>query len=771
MREGSDRPPRICPRPGPLPGGEGEWPLAHCLRCSTFCLLAFLVLTILIPATPAAAAGPAWHLPDWSYRAIVEVRGGGSEDVDVAGVRIRHAGLVREDGNDYRIFDADGEPVPYELVYHHPRQDSLISFRSPRPRGRFFIYFGHAEAGIDPRRAVIDHRRVASGAPEPGPQAGGWIPRAGLVLTTLRRPRDVDNPLTPEQMQRLIDQSPRPDGAAYRRNISDAYNPFGHSDYYISIYRGWLRLDRAGRWGFATASNEASFSFINGEELVHWPGRHTAERGRYGEKNAFHELEAGLHYIEYYHEEVLLYQLAFLGWKPPGAEHFGGISEQAFVRQHDAAVTAYQRRHDGRPAPTLMPRIELIDSLWPADRAQGQYTRFGLTADAGEAAGDLDGWDIRWRLGDGQSAVGARLEHVYLAEGDYTIELEARAPGGRTVRRAWPLEVFTVEHVQRSSFRAGSRDRYEPLLQQASLPDLHTPLLIELARFWAEGERWERSIAAAEEALDRNDLDDEARITAHRLAAGHGGTDEAAWAAAVTGAAARRAARHLEAAVEADEPGPRLLDSLARLIRISGIELEDRDRAAGLYRRAEATFEQVGLTRQTQPVMQDAAIAMGDVELWHRDRDEADRHYRIAEALNNPRVPPQVRAARVGAIPETLAQHLQRGRLSDAALVLEQWQRRFAADRPRGAVFYWRGRLTMAREQAHAALRPLRMAVALGEGSEFEPHARWLLAEALGDVGDDDGRAEALRNLVRTGIAGPWRDRAVEALGKLEDEP
>ncbi len=736
------------------------------------CGVVSLVLCVIAAlASPAAAdESPGWHLPDWSHRAVVEVKGGGGEDVDVAGVRIRHAGLAREDGNDYRIFDADGEPVPYELVYHHGAQDSLISFRTPLPEGRFAVYFGNEQAEVDPRRAVVDHRRIASGPPEPGPQADGWIPRAGLVLTTLRRPKDDENPLTPEQMQALIDASPRPDGAAYRRNISDAYNPFGHSDYYISIYRGWLELDRDGRWGFATASNEASFSFLNGDELVHWPGRHTAERGRHGEQNAFHELDEGLHYVEYYHEEVLLYQLAFLGWKPPGAEHFDGIPEEKFPRQHDAMVAAYQRRAGGAIVPTIMPRAEMIDSLWPQDRSEGQYTRYRLKADAGEDVDEPDNWDITWRFGDGQQGAGAALEHVYLAVDDYTIELVAESPDGRIVERRWPLDVFPVEHVRRASFRAGRRGDYEPLLREAAIESLHTPLLIELALFWAEAERWERSIAAAEQALTRDDLPEVQHITTLRLAAGHAGSNEATWDGAVTGAAARRAAEYLEAAIAADEPGPRKLDSLARLIRVAGIELEDRDRAITLYEQAETVFENIGLTRQSQPFIQDAAIAMGDVELWHNRVNSAEKQYRFAEALNHPRVPPQVRAAQVGAKPEALAQHVQGGRLDDAEQVLEQWQRRFAADRTRGAVFYWRGRVARERERPGAALRPLRHAVSLGEGSEFEAHARWLLAEAHGGVGDEQARAQALRSLVRTGIAGQWRDRAKHALQEMESE-
>src|SRR5262249_24829733 len=145
--------------------------------------------------------------------------------------------------------------------------------------------------------------------PGAGPPRGSWVPRYGLVLETIERPKG-DNPNTIDDMAKLIAGSKAKHGARYQRRISDGYNPFGPSDYYISIYRGWINIPKAGKYQFCTISNEASFSFLDGKELVHWPGRHTVERGIHGEKNAAVELTAGLHYIEYYHEEVTLEQMA-----------------------------------------------------------------------------------------------------------------------------------------------------------------------------------------------------------------------------------------------------------------------------------------------------------------------------------------------------------------------------------------------------------------------------------------------------------------------------
>ncbi len=169
------------------------------------------------------------------------------------------------------------------------------------------------------------------------------------------RPPDLkkdDNPQTEEALAQLMARSPGKLGARYQRNISDGFNPFGASDFYISVYRGWVKIPKAGPYQFCTASNEASFSFLDGRKLVHWPGRHTEERGLRGEKNAQVELTAGLHYVEYYHEEVTLQQVSFLGWRPSGDKgEFAGIPDEIFTRPHTASVVAYETPSSGGRSP------------------------------------------------------------------------------------------------------------------------------------------------------------------------------------------------------------------------------------------------------------------------------------------------------------------------------------------------------------------------------------------------------------------------------------
>ncbi len=222
----------------------------------------------------AFLADPAWHLDGWTCRAVVTIPAPLAERaVDTAAVRVLCQGQAQASGNDYRVVDAAGQPVPFQLMFHDAARYSLISFRVADPKQTYYVYFGNPAAQPAAEQVVVDPK------PGAGRPQGAWGPGYGLVLTTLRRPGG-DNPKTVADLTAMLAASPAQDGARYQRQISDGFNPFGSSDNYMSVYRGWIEIPAAGRYRFCTASNEASFSFLDGKELVHWPGRHTEERGR-----------------------------------------------------------------------------------------------------------------------------------------------------------------------------------------------------------------------------------------------------------------------------------------------------------------------------------------------------------------------------------------------------------------------------------------------------------------------------------------------------------
>jgi tetratricopeptide (TPR) repeat protein len=711
----------------------------------------FVVCALVLTAAPAFAADP-WHLAGWQARAVVEIpQPLADAKVDTAAARVLCQGLAKPDGSDYRVLDAAGKPVPFQLTFHDAGRYSLIAFRAANPKQRYFIYFGNAQAERAKEQVVVDP------TPGAGPPKGEWVPHYGLVLETIQRPAG-DNPQTPADMDKLIRASPYKHGARYQRRISDGYNPFGSSDYYISIYRGWMQIPKDGTYQFCTASNEASFSFLDGKELIHWPGRHTADRGARGEVNTKVQLTAGLHYVEYYHEEVVLDQMAFLGWRPSADDgQFSAIPEDVYTAPHDARVVAYEDPKG------LLLRFEpvIADSVWPVERHEGQYTRCRFQA--GKAPPLPAGTTYRWDFGDGQTATGETAEHVYLVvEKPATIEkppepvintvtLTAQGPAG-TMTARWPLEIFEIEHVT-EQFKEGAPKEYAKIARQYDRGKLSADALKELAHLLAENEEPGEAVEVGKEFLTRFGTSQPALTTARvrRLMAdcairqGKGGLDEAI--------------ANYQAALVPETPAPEKLDVLARLIRLIGIDAGQPGKVDAIMEQVNQTWKSSRPGAETKEAFRRSLIAMGDVLLWNKKLADASDFYRRAEALGA-FIPSQVRKARLGAYPESIREFIGTGNYGAALDIVERWDETFPTDKPNGQTFFWRGKLLGLRGQHQDAARYLARAVGLAPGAGFETEARWLLAEELEKIGRPKEARRELELLVKSGAKDEFTEKA-----------
>lgn len=736
---------------------------------------------MLVIAAVAAALGPGgfqrraacqapWHLDDWRERAVLRVAGpADTSDGDTAAVRVLVQGLCQAGGEDFRLLNAHGEPVPFAVMFLDAARYAIVAFRASDAGESWYLYYGNPRAVRAAEQVVLDP------TPGSGPPQGAWIPKPGLLLTTVARPhadrkpgqpaRD-DNPTNVDELAAMLANSPGPHGARYQRRIADGYNPFGPSDYYISIYRGWIRIPADGEYAFCTASNEASFSFLDGKPLVHWPGRHTAERGMRGEKHATVKLTAGLHYIEYYHEEVLLQQMAFLGWRPPDAPQgaFQGIPEELFPMPRQAVVVRYERQ-DG---PALRFEPQITASVWPESRHEGQYTLVRLSVP--EAATLPPDTVLEWQFGDGISALGRDVEHVYLATGLYQVVLTARPTAGDANRTdglqaeplaqaAWPLDVYEIQHVT-AEIAETSPAALAMLAKNYDISALDAVQLRELAHLLAEAGDWQQAQAACKGWLERF-----ARQTPHWAAGMH---RLAAECALELGAAdVGPIVEHYLASLAVDTPLAERCEAYARLIRLLGIDQNQPERAAELTKDLVSTVQRLGLDDNTRRPYSRAVAAMGDVCLWQGDADDARRWYREAEAAWGRPLPPQVRAARLGAYPDSIRDYVARGELGAALDLLKGWEDRFATEKLHGQTFYWRGKIAALRTQHRSAVRWLTLAVRQGQGAAFESEARWLLADAYLQLGDVVSARRELARLLAAGFSDRYAVQARERLAEL----
>ena len=699
-------------------------------------------MIVLLSALAMIAADP-WHLPGWEARAVVAIEKRSPEPgMDAAVVRVLLQGDAKSNGDDLRVVDTSGKPVPFQLVHLAADRDALIAFRAADPTGRYFVYFKNPQAPAAAERIQVDPK------PGAGPPKAAWTPRFGVAYQTLRRP-DGPNPKTSEEMAGLLARSTESFGARVQPCVADGFNPFGPSDNYLSLYRGWIRIPKAGTYQFCTVSNESSFSFIDGKPLVSWPGRHTVDRGARGEIHAAVELSEGLHYLEYYHEEVTLQQMAYLGWRPsPDAGAFTPIPESVFPAPHAAEVLAYETARG--PLVRFAPKIS--GSIWPEGRSDGQYTLVKFSPDRSwpKSAGAR----LSWTFGDGAATAAENPDHIYLATGRYQVTLVA-GEGAARQTATWPLDVFEIEHVT-EQFAQGKPGDYAALAKGYDRATLDERNLRELVLMLSENGEPKGALEAGRQFVAR--FPTAAAPRARRAMAEAGlSLGEPFFDEAIA---------NFEASIGTETKPADTLATYAKMIRLLGVDRDRVERASEFASRADRFFRASRSDPEAFAAYRSVLIASGDAKLWHDKPDDARAEYAKAEALSATKIPPQVRAARLGAYPNAVREFLAARDLDAASELLERIDDVFPMEKIGGQTFFWRGKVAFARKRYTESARFFSRAVALAPGSGFETEARYLWAGSLEAHKQPAEAREVLKKLVATGLDDTFTRKAREVLAR-----
>ena len=204
---------------------------------------------------------------------------------------------------------------------------------------------------------------------------------------------------------------------------------------------------------------------------------------------------------------------------------------------------------------------------------------------------------------------------------------------------------------------------------------------------------------------------------------------------------------------------------LARLIRLVGIERSLPDKAGAILAQVEETMKGVKLDDDTRVAYRRAVIAAGDVLLWHAKLDGARDLYQRAETVGT-FIPSQVRAARLGSYPNSIRELIRSGNYGAALDLVDQWDETFPTEKVHGQTFFWRGKLLALRGQHQDAARYLARSIGLAVGAAFESEARWLLAEALEQIGKSAEAKKELAKLTASGLNDEFTKKARAKLSK-----
>lgn len=255
-----------------------------------------------------------------------------------------------------------------------------------------------------------------------GSATDAWEPEAGLMIETRKLPDGEFE--TAEQILGLWGKADRVEGRSYVPRIFLGVNPHGPTADFIARFRGYLRIEEAGRYEFATASDDGSVLMIDGQEVVSWPGVHYARGGVSGKYSGEIDLGPGRHRIDYYWVQKTSYAAAVGAWKPPGAEGVVVIPQGAFE-------------------PVARFEVEGVDAA-PGDHGESVYLEWwtvyhsmldelGLFTVEFRVPGAKPEWDCVFRMDDGVTLSGPRVRHTFVRASPREVRLDVTV-GGRPLR-------------------------------------------------------------------------------------------------------------------------------------------------------------------------------------------------------------------------------------------------------------------------------------------------------------------------------------------------
>lgn len=480
-----------------------------------------------------------------------------------------HHGELAPDGKNLAVVGGS-KIVPFRVLQVGPGDFCRIAFQPVRGQNEYDILYG----GEDKTKKPSD---------DPPP---AWTATDGLLLET-RQFKKCD--LNKLDSLRDAFNSAKPIGADYVPAVHHAENPFTLGrEPFLSRYSGTLNIATAGKYGFMTSSQDASFLLIDDKLVVSAPGHHgpawQAHRGSRGDI----DLAAGPHKFEYYHAAAGPSAMMVAAWeinpKDAKPQQPALIPAENFHAERIGPLPAGGLTlRTAKTVPDFEAAVEGDVPLPDNDLAMIGVSFRDLSPHALTAQGKP-----LWDFGDGQTGESPKPEHIYLRPGTYRVKLTYRRPG-RDAEIANRIEVDRPNLTRREA--AKEKEKGHNLNDYLKILETYDPKKLDAVSL--------RQLVLAYEAksLSLEDKPDEARrylakaVEAGRAAfaeattrvnAGSPGATGSASAAAGAGATAGSSSSADSIASTDDD-----LLKLARLIGpMARVRLGDSQTALAIWRGA-----------------------------------------------------------------------------------------------------------------------------------------------------------------------------------------
>ncbi|HID08452.1 MAG TPA: tetratricopeptide repeat protein, partial [Armatimonadetes bacterium] len=483
--------------------------------------------------------------------------------------------------------------------------------------------------------------------------------------------------------------------------------------------------------------------------IVAWLGEHpyVADARHRKEVN----LTAGVHLLEYFHEERQGEQLAYLAWLRPGARNYETIPASAFVRFRMAQLVSYEVRGKTITADFIVDQLTPIQigkfRLWHV-RLRAQPSRTDLLQRNDTAT--AQGVQYNWTFSDDTRRRGIVVEHLWFVQNEQWVQLTIQAPDGRiidTLRMSLYLSPDAPAHPD-SELLA---QHYLSAVWERPLDELGRTALLGVARL-ATRFRWMPLAFWAYRQFVNRFAQQRARLL-QRLA--KLACDEQVQRYDVAINVYKELMHNAQ-----DEAEKRVwMLKLAQTF----FDARNDDEALKLYQ--QVVTDEKGFA----PVdRRSAYIRIGDIHLRRGDIEQARMAYERAMALTTPR-PTRAQILLWEAAHEQAIRTFLEQRAVDSALAeVEKWEERVPVAKLGGVSEYWRGRCLVAKRRFEDAMVALERSVRLAPNSRVAPMALLLLGDVRRQLGLYELAMGAYRKLVKQFPHHPAAEQAQQRIVNLK---
>jgi hypothetical protein len=338
----------------------------------------------------SSSSNGAWFDANWPYRRPIDVTWDAdhASGDELATAEFYSDGHCLPNGDDLRVATDDGKLVATHILMNGPGDRIRLVFSLQKGIKKYAVYFGN---------------------PKPTPPPAGMETvkfQAGLMIETKQwNGGPVNDFGTIEDSWTRSEPS---FGQAMIPNPFLGYNPFGEQDRTISKIVGSLFAPLNGNYVFAMSVDDAATLYIDNQPLLYAPIGPSDTR-----YHASIPLTRGRHDFLLYHVNMGGPGRFAVGWQRPNGATVEIISRESFGTCFGSQVGPMEQ-HD-KPLIADFSATQVSECFF-ADNYSFRY-HFTSTAKPLSAA------NYTWGFGDGQTSARPDLDHVYLTDGIYPVQL------------------------------------------------------------------------------------------------------------------------------------------------------------------------------------------------------------------------------------------------------------------------------------------------------------------------------------------------------------